>query len=123
MTKAGYQQFRDKLLELRARVRAQVDNLADSALNRNGESASVGSNMPIHMADLGSDNFEQEFDLTLAESEGEVLRQIDEALERIEQGTYGVCAECGCKIPKVRLNAIPYTAHCVQCAEKLEENG
>ncbi|RMG00760.1 MAG: TraR/DksA family transcriptional regulator [Planctomycetota bacterium] len=121
MTKAGYQQYREKLLQLRARIRAQVDNLADSALNRNGDNTASSSNMPIHMADLGSDNFEQEFDLVLAESEGEVLRQIDEALERIDEGTYGVCAECGCKIPKVRLNAIPYTAHCVQCAEKLEE--
>jgi DnaK suppressor protein len=76
--------------------------------------------MPIHMADLGSDNFEQEFTLSLMENEEETLEAIELALERIEDGTYGQCDECGVKIPKLRLNALPYAPTCVKCAEHLE---
>ena len=77
-------------------------------------------NMPIHMADVGSDNFEQEFTLSLMESGEETLEQIEDALERIEDGVYGVCVECTGKIPKTRLNAIPHTPHCVKCASQLQ---
>jgi DnaK suppressor protein len=78
--------------------------------------------MPIHMADLGTDNFEQEFTLSLMENEETTLAHIDAALERIEEGAYGNCLECEARIPKTRLNAIPYTPHCVKCASKLEPN-
>ena len=76
--------------------------------------------MPIHMADIGSDNFEQEFTLSLMENDDETLEMIEEALERIEDGSYGICAECGSAIPKTRLNAIPYTPYCVKCASRLQ---
>ena len=49
-----------------------------------------------------------------------VLGQVESALERIEQGAYGACVECEAKIPKTRLNALPYTPYCVKCASKLE---
>ena len=76
--------------------------------------------MPIHMADLGSDNYEQEFTLSLMENDEGTLEAIELALERIEDGTYGQCDECGVKIPKARLNAIPFAPTCVKCAEQLE---
>jgi len=74
------------------------------------------------MADLGSDNFEQEFALTLMESEGETLAQIETALERIEDGMYGTCEGCGGRIPKARLTAIPYTDVCVNCASNRSQD-
>ena len=76
--------------------------------------------MPIHMADVGSDNYEQEFTLSLLENDEDTLGQIEAALERIEEATYGSCVECECRIPKTRLNAIPYTPHCVKCASNLQ---
>jgi DnaK suppressor protein len=76
--------------------------------------------MPIHMADIGTDNFEREFTLTLVESKDRTLEQIEEALERMEDGIYGVCDNCSAKIPKTRLNAIPYAALCVRCAARVE---
>jgi DnaK suppressor protein len=91
--------------------------MADAALKKtrlDGEADHTA--MPIHMADLGSDNFEQEFTLSLMENEEDTLVAIEAALERIEEGTYGQCDECGVKIPKTRLNALPYTPHCVRCA-------
>ena len=81
---------------------------------------SDNAGMPIHMAELGSDNFEQEFTLSLMESEEDTLGLIDAALNRIEEGTYGRCTQCDGTIPKARLNAIPYTPVCIKCAEASE---
>jgi RNA polymerase-binding transcription factor DksA len=78
--------------------------------------------MPFHMADAGSDNFEQEFALDLMDSEKKLLSEITDALRRIEAGEYGVCEGRGENIPKARLNAIPWARYCVTCAE-LKEKG
>jgi RNA polymerase-binding protein DksA len=97
--------------------------MADTALQKNRtEGAGDLSSMPIHMADLGTDNFEQEFTLSLMETEGGTLKDIEAALERIEEGHYGLCEECGARIPKKRLEAIPYATMCVQCASQ-SQNG
>ena len=121
MTKAEVEQFRRFLCALRDRLRGDVNQLTDEALKKNRQEASGDlSNMPIHMADIGSDNFEQEFTITLMETGQDALGQIEAALERIREGTYGKCEECGAPVPKQRLRAIPYTPHCVQCARKLE---
>lgn len=111
--------FKEKLLQLRARLRGDVSAMADATLNRTRtESSGDLSSMPIHMADLGSDNFEQEFTLSLMENDEGTLELIEQALERIEAGTYGSCTECDGRIPKARLNAIPYTPHCIKCASE-----
>jgi RNA polymerase-binding transcription factor DksA len=96
--------------------------MANAALNKTRSEASGDlSSMPIHMADVGSDNFEQEFTLSLMENDEETLDSIEAALERIEEGIYGSCIECGGRIPKTRLNAIPYTPYCVKCASAIEQ--
>ncbi|MDZ4781813.1 MAG: TraR/DksA family transcriptional regulator [Planctomycetia bacterium] len=118
MKKVEMKVYKDRLLTLRARMRGDVTQLADAALKKNRmEGNGETSAMPIHMADIGSDNFEQEFTLSLMENEEDTLDAIEAALERIEEGNYGVCEECATKIPKTRLNAIPYASHCVKCAE------
>jgi DnaK suppressor protein len=112
--------FKEKLVELRARLRGDVTTMANATLKRTRTEASGDlSSMPIHMADIGSDNFDQEFTLILMENDGGTLEQIEDALERIESGTYGVCVECGGRILKTRLNAIPYTPYCIKCASEL----
>jgi DnaK suppressor protein len=116
------QVYRNLLLSLRARLRGDVDHMADGALKKNRSEANGDlSSMPIHMADIGSDNFEQEFTLSLMENDGGTLAQIEASLERIEEGTYGQCEECGVKIPKSRLNAVPYATLCVRCAQQQEQ--
>ena len=120
--KSDMQTFKETLLTMRARLRGDLSAMADSALKRTrSESSGDLSSMPIHMADVGSDNFEQEFTLSLMENDEETLNQIEGALERIEEAVYGQCVECEAKIPKTRLNAIPYTPHCVKCASKLQK--
>jgi len=122
MNKADVKLYRERLLALRARLRGDVTHMADAALTQNRSEANGDlSSMPIHMADIGSDNYEQEFTLSLMQSEGATLAQIEASLERIEEGTYGQCDECGAKIPKQRLNAIPYATLCVKCASAVEQ--
>jgi RNA polymerase-binding transcription factor DksA len=121
MKKVELKPYKEMLLKLRARLRGDVSAMADAALNKTrSESSGDLSSMPIHMADVGTDNFEQEFTLSLMENEETVLEQIETALERIEDGSYGVCLDCEGKILKARLNAIPHTPFCVKCASKLE---
>ena len=92
--------------------------MADAALNKD-HSQTTG--MPTDMADVGSDNFERELTLNLVGSEKDVLDQIEAALERIEEGRYGRCEECGRKIARDRLEALPYVALCVRCASQQEQ--
>jgi RNA polymerase-binding transcription factor DksA len=120
MKKTEAKAYKTILIALRARLRGDVSQLADAALKKNGQGSGDSSSMPIHMADLGSDNFEQEFTLSLMENEGETLEAVEASLERIDAGTYGDCEECGTKIPKTRLQAIPYTPFCVKCASAVE---
>ncbi len=122
MKKADTKVYKDRLITLRARLRGDVNQMADAALKKSRSEANGDlSSMPIHMADIGSDNFEQEFTLSLMESEESTLEKIEASLERIEEGTYGQCEECGVKIPKTRLNAIPYATLCVKCASQMEQ--
>lgn len=120
MKKTEMLAFKDKLHAIRARLRGDVSAMAEVALRKSGNEGGAG--MPIHMAELGSDNFEQEFTLSLMESEEDTLSYIDSALGRIDDGSFGRCVQCESVIPKARLNAIPYTPVCIKCAEA-QENG
>jgi len=122
MKKADLKEYKDRLVSLRARLRGDVTQMADAALKKNRmEATGETSSMPIHMADIGTDNYEQEFTLSLMETEEDTLAAIEAALERVEDGTYGTCEECGATVPKLRLNAIPYTPFCIKCAQRMEK--
>jgi len=117
MTKPDFTLHRQRLLALRARLQGDVTQMADNALN---EDHSRTTHMPTDMAELGTDNFDQELTLSLLGSEENALAQIEAAITRIEDGSYGRCETCDVKIPKSRLQAIPYAAQCVQCASEQE---
>jgi RNA polymerase-binding protein DksA len=108
-------QFRELLLAKRAQLIGDVGTLQAEALSKNRrEAAGDLSSMPIHMADLGTDNYEKEFTLGLIEGERAMLREIDEALARIEDGTYGICEATGKPIGKARLRARPWAKFCYE---------
>ena len=120
MKKSELKLFKTLLLGIRARLRGDFTGLADAALRKTrSESSGDLSSMPIHMADMGTDAFEQEFTLSLMEHDEDLLGKVEAALERIEDGVYGACVECEAKIPKTRLNVLPYTPYCVKCAGKV----
>lgn len=115
LTPTETENFRQMLLQKRAEIVGDVSTLQNEALNRNRQDAAGDlSSMPIHMADLGSDNFELEFTLGLIEGERAILKEIDEALERIQRKTYGFCLATGNPIGKARLRAKPWAKYCYE---------
>jgi DnaK suppressor protein len=123
MKKSELLGYKEKLQSIRSRLRGDVTAMAEVALRKSGIEGSDSNAMPIHMAELGSDNFEQEFTLGLMEAEGDTLDLIEAALVRINDGQYGKCVQCDGPIAKARLNAIPYTPVCIKCAERQENGG
>jgi len=122
LTSADTEHFKQILLEKRKEILRNVNEFEDEALKKSRLDASGDlSSMPIHMADIGTDNYEQEFALGLMDSERKLLKEIDEALERIEQQTYGICEGTGKLIPKARLEAQPWARYCVEYARMLEQ--
>lgn len=109
---------RERLLALRARLRGNVAQMAANAL---GKDLNKPTRMPIHMAELGSDAFDQELTLSLVGNENTVLEQIETAIARLDDGTYGRCKTCGAKISGARLDALPYADQCIRCASQRED--
>jgi DnaK suppressor protein len=123
-----FAEYRELLLLLRARVRGDVEQMTTEALDRNGEGGE--SKSPTHLAELGTETYEQDFALRRVENEQELLDEIDEALSRIAKGVYGQCVSCmesgltpgKSMIPKARLRVIPYARNCVECERKRERS-
>ncbi len=123
MKTAELAQYKKLLLRKHHLLAGNVDSMEQHALKKSRQENSGDlSSMPIHMADIGSDNFEQEFTLGLIENEDQTLREIEEAVKRIDDGTFGVCQSCDKNIRKVRLKALPYARCCIECQRQEEEN-
>ena len=121
MKVAELAQYKRILLDLRKKLVDNVSFMEDEALGKSGQDASGDlSNVPIHMADVGTDNYDRDLTIGLIQNGEEELKAIDNALERIGEKTYGTCEECGTKISKVRLTALPYVHNCIEC-QRLEE--
>ncbi len=113
--------FRKLLLELRERLVGDIKFLTTDNLHRAGrETGADLSGASQHSADHGTDNFDREFALSLATTEQDVLFEVDEALRRIEDGSYGVCELTGVQIERARLEVIPYTRLSVQAQARME---
>jgi RNA polymerase-binding protein DksA len=122
LTTADIKHFKQMLLEKRREIFLNVNEIQDETLKKSRLNASGDlSSMPIHMADIGTDNYEQEFALGLMDSERKLLKEIDDALERIEQRVYGTCEGTGKPIAKARLEAQPWARYCVEYARMLEQ--
>jgi len=112
--------FRDALLAKRRELVGDMYSMEREALQRSGENL---SNLPLHMADMGTDNYEQEFTLGLMEKDRLLLREINTALAKIMDGTYGICEGTGKPIAKVRLEVQPWAKYSIEHARKLENRG
>lgn len=118
LSKEELEKLKKKLLVLRARVAGALDTTQKEALSRD---ISEMSTIDISdFAEVGADNFEQELSLDIMEGQQELIREIDDALERMRNKTYGTCEGCSKIIPKSRLNAIPYARLCVECQREEE---
>ncbi|MGE0480216.1 MAG: TraR/DksA family transcriptional regulator [Phycisphaerae bacterium] len=123
LNKKDLAQFREMLMAKRAQLVGDVTTMTKEVLSRNQREASGDlSSMPLHMADLGTDSYEQEFTLGLIEGEQNLLREIDAALKRIENQTYGICLATHKPIGKARLKAKPWAKYCYE-HELAQERG
>jgi RNA polymerase-binding transcription factor DksA len=114
--KPEWAKYHQHLLELRERLLDQMSGLAK-------ESAEQLPGYSLHMADSGTDNFDRDFALSLLSSDQDAIYEIEEALRRIDRGTYGTCELTAKPIPKVRLEAIPWTRFTVEAQGQLEREG
>ena len=121
LTPAELREFKQLLLDKRRELSGDVDKLSRGIADQKAQAGGAHSTMPIHMADLGSDNWEQEFNLGLIANERGRIREIDDALARIHDKTYGVCLATHKKITRARLRAKPWAKFCIEHARAREE--
>ena len=121
MRKTELERFRKLLTEERDRVSGSLAKRSRAIKHRGQESGGDGGKAHSnHMADQGTDEFENEATIKFASTEGRYLYRIEGALERVEDGTYGNCQACSGKISIERLRALPYARFCIDCKEKEE---
>jgi len=121
MNKRKQATFRKILERELDRVQATAAGLEEQArMTTGGPDAGSLSNAPMHLGDLGSVVYTQELGSTLLENEGYILRELVDAMRRLNAGTYGTCENCGTDVLEERLKALPYTRYCTECAAKLQ---
>ena len=122
MNKEELAKFREQLEKQRKQLASGIDHIEKDMLNKSQRDSSGDlSGYSFHMADQATDNFDTEFTFDLASNEQRFLNEIEDAIKRIEDGTYGVCEECEKLISVKRLKAVPYARLCIKCQEGLEK--
>lgn len=120
--KKEFTEFKKIILKKKEDILAEIKSISDDVLKKSQKEASGDiSGYTYHMADVATDNYDREFSLGLASSERETLYVLDDALKKIEDGTYGICEVCKTAISKTRLKALPQASLCVKCQEKREK--
>lgn len=120
-SKGPYGRYVQHLLNIRDRLLDEIEFHASDNLKRTQKEASSDlSAYSFHMADAGTDNFDREFALSMVSNEQELLNEVNDAIKRLESGTYGICEMSGKPISKARLTAIPWARCTVECQSELE---
>jgi RNA polymerase-binding protein DksA len=115
-------EFKKIVLKKKEEILAEIKHISEDTLKKTQKDASGDiSGYTYHMADVATDNYDREFSLVLASNERELLYALDEALKKIEEGTFGICEDCKSLIAKNRLKALPYAILCVKCQSKKEK--
>lgn len=120
MSSVDTEHFRTALVKERERVRDAIAYMRGE--NPRSDDDGAESHADNHLAETASMTLDEEIDDTLEENSGHVLAEIDEALARIDAGTYGVCVGCGREIALERLEAIPYATQCIDCKRREERS-
>lgn len=115
MRTAALEKCKRALIETRDRLTGEVNRLIEAVPEKANGGGDL-SHVPTHNADRDSEGLDG--DLEVIQHEESMLGDVREAINRIEEGSYGICRECGEEIAEARLEAIPYTPHCIQCAQK-----
>ena len=121
MKKSELEKYQKLLLEKKKELLKEIGIIFDARAKPIKEALGDLSSHSYHMADQGTDNMEQEMAFIYASKSGRLIYHIDEALRRMEKGTYGKCVVCGKAIKAARLNAVPHARMCIKCKSEEEE--
>lgn len=122
LNKKELNDFKKLVLKRKDEILEDIKHISDDTLKKSQKEASGDiSGYSYHMADVATDSYDREFSLGLASNERKLLYELDDALKRIEEGTFGICEECKVHINKSRLKAVPQARLCVKCQEKREK--
>ena len=113
LTKAQIKIFRQLLIVERAKLAEEIKTIAREAATSPRDASGDLSAYTIHMADMAADTYDRELSMNLVSSEQELLYQIDDALKRLDDGSFGLCQQCGEPIAMSRLKAVPYASLCI----------
>jgi len=121
-TKKELSAFKQIILKRKEEVNDEIKHISDDTLKKSQKDASGDiSGYTYHMADVATDNYDREFSLGLASNDRKSLYELNDALKKVEDGTFGICEECKHLITKARLKALPHARLCVKCQEKREK--
>ena len=115
-----FEPFKKLLLKTKEQITGDIRGLSDENTGSGNDRSGDVSGHALHMADVATDMYDREFTLGLAANDRELLHQVNDALDRIEEGNYGLCVSCKKPIPASRLKAIPHAQTCMKCQELLE---
>ena len=121
LTKEQVKQFRQLLITERAKLADEIKSIAHDASISPREASGDLSAYTVHMADMAADTYERELSMNIVTSEQELLYQIDDALKRLDDGTFGLCQQCSQPITMSRLKAVPYASMCITCQRTKEQ--
>lgn len=114
--------FKKIVLKKKEEVLDEIKHISEDTLKKSQKDASGDiSGYTYHMADVATDTYDREFSLGLASNERKVIYELDDALKKIEEGTFGICEDCKSLIAKNRLKAVPQARLCIKCQEKREK--
>ncbi|MFH1691601.1 MAG: TraR/DksA family transcriptional regulator [Candidatus Omnitrophota bacterium] len=114
--------YKNLLLEKREELLGDISQISEETLKKSQKDASGDiSGYSFHMADVATDNYDREFSLGLASKERNVLFDINHALDKLQDGAFGLCEACKKPISKIRLKAVPYASLCLKCQQQKEK--
>lgn len=123
MNEVDLQHFKQLILTKKSEVNQAMEELHRVSRSEEAqESSEDRSAYSLHMADRGTDAMEREKNMLLAQREGDYLDYLEEALQRIQAGTYGVCRSCNGPIARARLEAVPTATQCIDCKKKVGDS-
>lgn len=117
MVERDIEKYKNRLLSLRSRLTGEVERIIEAVQQEAREPGRI-SNVPVHPADQAQDGIDVEVDIL--HNEQDILKMVEDALDRVSTGTFGLCQRCGRTIADARLEAMPYTPYCVNCAGEVE---
>lgn len=122
LNKKDLTEYKKLITKRKNEVMDSISRISEDTLKKSQKDASGDiSGYAFHMADVATDNYDREFSLGLASNDRKFLYELEDALKRIEEGTFGICEECKSPVTKARLKALPYARLCLDCQQKREK--